>query len=191
MRELLKIASWNIKGINPVPTKTKALEKYLNAAEPDIICLQEVRIQEHQFQKERIIEIFKSDRFTSRYSAFYFSEGKKPKGIAGILVGIIPYQYRQYTCVLLGNIHCQWNRQYDLKLLGSIQGPISFFEDVNGTEWVGWTDTDGTPTNSYNGYLAILQGQLNYASSSSSSSANVLTALFAFVALCLVTVFAF
>jgi hypothetical protein len=72
--------------------------------------------------------------------------------------------------------------------LGSVQGPVSFYEDVNGTQWIGWTDYDtsaNSPVMTTAGYLAKLQGQLNVA-----SGANILSALSVF-ALFLVSIFAF
>jgi hypothetical protein len=72
--------------------------------------------------------------------------------------------------------------------LGSVYGPVSFYEDVNGTQWIGWTDYDtsaNSPIMTTAGYLAKFQGQLNVA-----SGASVLSALSAF-ALFLVSIFAF
>lgn len=65
--------------------------------------------------------------------------------------------------------------------LGSAAGPVSFYEDVNGTQWIGWTDYDtssNTPTMTYAGYVAKLQGQLNVASGASILSTISLLALF-------------
>lgn len=60
--------------------------------------------------------------------------------------------------------------------LGTVAGSISFFEDINGTEWVGWTDLDTTNKYTYNAYLAIFQGQLNSATLSSSANATIIFA---------------
>ena len=69
--------------------------------------------------------------------------------------------------------------------LGSIQGPVSYYEDVNGTMWIGWTDVDKDNSMTYAGYLTKLQGQL------SGLGANALSTILAFVALFLVSLFAF
>jgi len=71
--------------------------------------------------------------------------------------------------------------------LGTLQGPVSVYEDAKGTMWIGWEDVDTANSNSaYAGYLAKLQGQLNAA-----SGANALTTILAFVALFLASIFAF
>jgi hypothetical protein len=49
--------------------------------------------------------------------------------------------------------------------VGSLQGPVGVYEDVNGTMWLGYTDVDTTDSMTYNGWLAKLQNQLNGASS--------------------------
>jgi len=74
-------------------------------------------------------------------------------------------------------------------LFSSLAGPFNVFADINGTFWIGWTDLDDTPTvpNVYNLYVARLQQQIF----TSESSGNALTTLMAFVAFCLVAVFAF
>lgn len=73
--------------------------------------------------------------------------------------------------------------------LGTVAGSISFFEDINGTEWVGWTDLDTTNKYTYNAYLAIFQGQLNSATLSSSANATI---IFGFgLVLFLVAIFVF
>ena len=69
--------------------------------------------------------------------------------------------------------------------LATVRGPVSFYSDVNGTIWVGWTDVDTDNDLTYAGYLAILQGQINEA------GANNLSTVLAFIALFLVSIFAF
>ena len=44
--------------------------------------------------------------------------------------------------------------------LGSIIGPVSFYADVNGAIWIGWTDVDTANSMTYAGYLAKFQGQI-------------------------------
>ena len=68
--------------------------------------------------------------------------------------------------------------------LASIRGPVSYYEDGNGTMWVGWTDVDTGNSATYAGYLAILQNQIN-------AGANTLSTVLAFVALFLASIFAF
>jgi len=68
-------------------------------------------------------------------------------------------------------------------------GSPDFYEDANGTQWIGWTDVDTATGNSqwvYNAYLAKFQGQLNIP-----GGANVLSALSAFFALFLAAIFVF
>ena len=71
--------------------------------------------------------------------------------------------------------------------IATLVSPVSFYEDVNGTNWVGWTDYD-TSANAltYAGYLAKFQGQLNVP-----TGASILSALSAFVALFLAAIFVF
>jgi len=79
--------------------------------------------------------------------------------------------------------------------LGSITyaAGVQFYEDANGTMWIGWTDADYANTNAasgsyytYNAYLAKFQGQLNVPG----SGANLLSALSA-VALFFAAIFMF
>ena len=52
---------------------------------------------------------------------------------------------------------------------GPIEGPVSFYQDIEGSLWIGWTDFDGgtSYTNktlfakTYKGYLAKFQGETN------------------------------
>ena len=71
-------------------------------------------------------------------------------------------------------------------LASSLQGNIGFYEDLNGTLWVGWTDIDAN-SNIYAAYLAKLQGQVNVPS----TGASILSAFSAFFALFLAALFAF
>jgi hypothetical protein len=51
--------------------------------------------------------------------------------------------------------------------IGGFQGQVSFYEDVNGSFWLGYEDIDTANTGlTYAGYLAKLQNQINSASSS-------------------------
>ena len=68
----------------------------------------------------------------------------------------------------------------------SYSGP-QFYEDANGTMWVGWNDVDtGNSQLVYNAYLAKFQGQLNIP-----TFANVISTISAFVALFLAAIFVF
>jgi len=67
-------------------------------------------------------------------------------------------------------------------------GGPQFYEDVNGTQWIGWFDYDITAGNGewvYSAYLAKFQGQLNIA-----SGVNVISAL-SVVAVFLASIFIF
>jgi len=67
-------------------------------------------------------------------------------------------------------------------------GGAQFYEDSNGTQWVGWFDYDTAQTSTliYNAYLAKFQGQLNIP-----GGASILSAISAFFALFLAAIFVF
>jgi hypothetical protein len=93
-----------------------------------------------------------------------------------------PYSY-SYT---LATYYANGTVNKTTATLGSTQYALpQFYEDLNGTFWIGWIDVDtanyvtGYGYLTYNAYLGILQGQLN----TPSYSANLLSALSAVVLL--------
>jgi hypothetical protein len=100
------------------------------------------------------------------------------------------YTYGQF----LSNATANTTSTIVATLASALYGPVTVFEDANGELWLGWTDatissaTPPVPSTTYAGYLAGLQGQLN---PSSSTFANALKGIMAFVAFCLAAVFAF
>jgi len=96
----------------------------------------------------------------------------------------------QYTIAYTwGTFYANGTVNATASTLGSVQGPVSFYEDVNGTNWIGWTDVETAntaETMTYAGYLGKLQGQLNVP-----SGASILSAISAFFALFLAAIFVF
>jgi hypothetical protein len=92
-----------------------------------------------------------------------------------------PYSYTLATYYANGTVN------KTAATIGSVAyAPAQFYEDANGTFWVGWLDVDtansitGEGYLTYNAFLGSLQGQLN---SPSSSAGIVLPAIYAFILL--------
>jgi len=76
----LKIASWNIAGFKAI--MKKGLLEYITAEDPDIICLQETKIEEELALKHKLPEAY--------HAYFYASKTKKGYSGTGLLSKIKP-----------------------------------------------------------------------------------------------------
>lgn len=74
-KEIIRIACWNVNGLRAV-LKRGDIQKYLKNGDPDIICLNETKIDELNFIKEKVYEEVSSDYthywYDKRYSYFPF-----------------------------------------------------------------------------------------------------------------------
>ncbi|MEP1420472.1 MAG: endonuclease/exonuclease/phosphatase family protein, partial [Erythrobacter sp.] len=51
---MLSVATWNI---NSARLRLPIIEKYLEMQAPDVLCLQEIKCQEHQFPAEALAKL--------------------------------------------------------------------------------------------------------------------------------------
>ena len=89
----MKLVSWNVNGIRAV--YKKGLQSFVAAEEPDIICLQEIKIQEEQFVAQKLA--------LDGYSSF-FSAAEKP-GYSGVATFIHERVAGSYKTATVGLGH--------------------------------------------------------------------------------------
>ena len=89
-----------------------------------------------------------------------------------------------YT-IQMGTFYANGTVNQAASTLAIIDGGISFFEDVKGAMWIGWTDVDTANFLTYAGYVAKLQGQINVA------GANALSTILSLVAFLLASIVAY
>jgi len=74
----MKLISWNINGVRAVAKK--GLHEFIKQQSPDILCLQETKIQHDQLIKE---DIFNNDLLPEDYT--FFKSAAEKKGYSGVL----------------------------------------------------------------------------------------------------------
>ena len=87
----------------------------------------------------------------------------------------------------MGTFYANGTANQTASTLATVMGPVSFFQDVKGAMWVGWTDVDTNNDWTYAGYLAKFQGQINVVV----AGANTLSAVLTFIAFLLASIVAY
>ena len=77
---MLKIFSWNVNGIRAV-VKKNALQPFLDAEQPDILCMQEVKAREEQAELE-----------PDGYRVFWYAAEKPGYSGTAVLSKVAPLQ---------------------------------------------------------------------------------------------------
>lgn len=75
----LKLSAWNINALRPM-LKTTFLDDYIKESDPDVLCLQELKIDMEQLLQKKILE-----RFEKNYN-IYINCCRSKKGYSGILI---------------------------------------------------------------------------------------------------------